>query len=96
MYNKYRSELDIRFTNHFHNLVMRVNAVLYSQDQEQGRGDTETDLASRLPLPALVLAQQNATVGAVVLRHSEPGHAEWDQGTGNASGSNYHFTVLLT
>ena len=58
------------------------------------QGETETDLASRLPLPALVLAQQNATVGAVVLRHSEPGHAEWDQGTGNASGSNYHFTVL--
>ena len=61
-----------------------------SQDQEQGscRGETETDLASRLPLPALELAQQDAAVGAVVLRHPEPGHAEWDQGAGNASESN--------
>ena len=58
------------------------------------QGETETDLASRLPLPALVLAQQNATVGAVVLRNPEPGHAEWDQGTENTSGWNYHFTVL--
>ena len=41
-----------------------------------------------LPLPAFVLAEQNAAVGAVVLSYPEPGHAEGDQGAGNAARTN--------
>ena len=40
---------------------------------------------SCFPLPSLVLAKQNAAVGAVVLRHLEPRHAEGDQGAGDTT-----------
>ena len=44
---------------------------------------------TRLPLPALVLAQKHVTVRAVVLGHLQPGGTEWYQGTGKASENTY-------
>ena len=53
-------------------------------------------LWSSSSLPALVLAQQRATVGALVLCHIEPGHAEGDHGTGPTPAKKHYAPLVLT
>ena len=61
------------------NLLYHVNITVALKLQIQNKYYREPLLGCSRPLPALVLAQQDVTVGAVVLRHPQLRQAERHQ-----------------